>query len=175
MLRLFVFCMLNFHLVLFFYNTCYAIYFRPVIFFVLLKTVSCFGNLDSLYYLNFCCFSLILLRWLFFYQEDIAKSNNGTNFIWAKDADERQKLWKARHELLYACTALFPGSKVSCSNYFIFLAIQWYILEEKGIECLVHSSLLGPISITWNLIANVLADFLNYADGPLQGIIWTKP
>ena len=39
--------------------------------------------------------------------------NNGSDFKWATDPDERSHLWKARHEILYACMALRPGSKVN--------------------------------------------------------------
>ena len=46
--------------------------------------------------------------------EEIAGSNNGTEFKWATDADERNKLWKARHDIVYACTSLIQGSKVKC-------------------------------------------------------------
>ena len=41
------------------------------------------------------------------------QSNGGSDFVWAKDPAERKQLWKARHEMLYACTALKPGSRVS--------------------------------------------------------------
>jgi FAD/FMN-containing dehydrogenase len=44
--------------------------------------------------------------------EDLVKMNNGSDFKWATDPEERNHLWKARHEILYACMALRPGSKV---------------------------------------------------------------
>ena len=47
------------------------------------------------------------------FSEEVAGANSGMDFKWATDADERNRLWKARHEILYACTALIPGSKVS--------------------------------------------------------------
>lgn len=39
--------------------------------------------------------------------------NEGENFVWAKDAEERNRLWKARHDIVYASMALKKGSKVS--------------------------------------------------------------
>ena len=37
--------------------------------------------------------------------------NGGSNFNWATDPEERNHLWKARHDIIYACMALRPGSK----------------------------------------------------------------
>ena len=37
--------------------------------------------------------------------------NEGSNFNWATDPEERNHLWKARHDIIYACMALKPGSK----------------------------------------------------------------
>ncbi|XP_076113171.1 putative D-lactate dehydrogenase, mitochondrial isoform X1 [Mytilus galloprovincialis] len=42
---------------------------------------------------------------------DLCSMNNGSDFKWAKDPEERSHLWKARHDILYACMALKPGSK----------------------------------------------------------------
>ncbi|KAH3769781.1 hypothetical protein DPMN_171057 [Dreissena polymorpha] len=43
---------------------------------------------------------------------ELVKMNGGSEFRWATDVDERNHLWKARHEILWACMALKPGSKV---------------------------------------------------------------
>ena len=37
--------------------------------------------------------------------------NGGSDFNWATDPEERNHLWKARHDIIYACMALRPGSK----------------------------------------------------------------
>ena len=39
--------------------------------------------------------------------------NGGSDFMWAKDEEERKKLLDARHNALYAALALKPGHKVS--------------------------------------------------------------
>ena len=44
--------------------------------------------------------------------EELVEMNNGFGLKQASDADERNRLWKARHEMVWACTAQVPGSKV---------------------------------------------------------------
>jgi len=42
---------------------------------------------------------------------EIVKENGGSDLKWAEKQEERNHLWKARHDILYALTALRPGSK----------------------------------------------------------------
>ena len=44
--------------------------------------------------------------------EEISTNHNGTGFKWSTDADERTKLWQARHDALWAARALKPGCEV---------------------------------------------------------------
>ncbi len=37
--------------------------------------------------------------------EEISKNNNGTEFKWAKNTEERNKLWQARHDIYYSVKA----------------------------------------------------------------------
>ncbi|XP_065832192.1 probable D-lactate dehydrogenase, mitochondrial [Oscarella lobularis] len=42
---------------------------------------------------------------------EIARDNGRTNFLWEKEFEKRQKLWKARHNAYYACLAIVPDTK----------------------------------------------------------------
>ena len=42
----------------------------------------------------------------------IAEEHGGSGFEWALKLEERERLWKARHDALYAALALRPGSRV---------------------------------------------------------------
>ena len=44
--------------------------------------------------------------------KEIADRNLGSGFKWAEKTEDRNKLWKARHEAFYANKALQPGSKM---------------------------------------------------------------
>ena len=43
--------------------------------------------------------------------KEISLSNGAITFKSASDASERAALWKARHEVYYACKALIPNSQ----------------------------------------------------------------
>ena len=44
--------------------------------------------------------------------EEISKDNNGSSFKWAKDLNERNKLWKARWDVYYSVKALINNGRV---------------------------------------------------------------
>ena len=44
--------------------------------------------------------------------EEISKDNNGSSFKWAKDQEERNKLWKARWDVYYSVKALINNGRV---------------------------------------------------------------
>jgi D-lactate dehydrogenase (cytochrome) len=43
--------------------------------------------------------------------EELAKGEGATNWKWSTDADERNRLWQARHDIHWAIRALRPGAK----------------------------------------------------------------
>ncbi len=44
--------------------------------------------------------------------EEISKDNNGSSFKWAKDLEERNKLWQARWDVYYSVKALLNNGRV---------------------------------------------------------------
>jgi D-lactate dehydrogenase (cytochrome) len=44
--------------------------------------------------------------------QQIAAKNGGAAFTWSTEPEERQKLWHARHEVVYANRALHPGGQL---------------------------------------------------------------
>ena len=53
-----------------------------------------------------------------YFTGEVIESNGGSEFRWARELEERNRLWKARHDTYYASLALIPGCKVQILNYF---------------------------------------------------------
>ncbi|KAM4573038.1 putative D-lactate dehydrogenase, mitochondrial [Odontesthes bonariensis] len=77
--------------------------------------------------------------------EEITQSNEGSDFQWARDAETRNRLWKARHDAWYAAQALRPGCKAYSTDVCVPLSrLPQIIVETK--EDLIGSRLTGPIA-----------------------------
>ncbi|XP_041852983.1 probable D-lactate dehydrogenase, mitochondrial [Melanotaenia boesemani] len=77
--------------------------------------------------------------------EEITQSNEGSDFQWARDAETRNRLWKARHDAWYAAQALRPGCKAYSTDVCVPLSrLPQIIVETK--EDLIESRLTGPIA-----------------------------
>ncbi|XP_056244069.1 probable D-lactate dehydrogenase, mitochondrial [Seriola aureovittata] len=77
--------------------------------------------------------------------EDITHSNRGSDFQWARDAETRNQLWKARHDAWYAALALRPGCKAYATDVCVPLSrLPQIIVETK--EDLIENRLTGPIA-----------------------------
>lgn len=76
--------------------------------------------------------------------EELVKMNNGSNFKWATDPDERNHLWKARHDILYACMALKPGSKPYSTDVCVPVSkLPEVVVRTK--EMIKEAGIIGPI------------------------------
>ncbi len=76
--------------------------------------------------------------------EDIAAGFDGSGFRWATDAAERNKLWQARHDALWACLALRPGHKGIATDAIVPISrLNEAILGAK--EDIAASGLTAPI------------------------------
>ena len=76
--------------------------------------------------------------------EDIAGGFNGSGFHWATDPTERNKLWQARHDALWAGLALKPGHKGIATDAIVPISrLNEAILGAK--EDIAASGLTAPI------------------------------
>ncbi|CAH1776052.1 unnamed protein product [Owenia fusiformis] len=75
---------------------------------------------------------------------ELCEANGGTQFNWAKDMDERNKLWKARHMCFYAATSLRPGARWLATDVCVPISrLPEIVVETK--KDIDNSSILGPI------------------------------
>ncbi len=76
--------------------------------------------------------------------DELASGNGGQAFKWAKEEEDRQALWQARHDAFYAALALKPGCKSWATDVCVPISrLAECILETK--RDVVESGLLAPI------------------------------
>lgn len=76
--------------------------------------------------------------------KEIAKDNNSGDFHWTTDAEERSRLWKARHDALYASKALSPGCEVYISDVCVPIS-QLSDVIVKSKQAITESGCVAPI------------------------------
>ncbi|XP_072925910.1 probable D-lactate dehydrogenase, mitochondrial isoform X1 [Hemitrygon akajei] len=75
---------------------------------------------------------------------EIVKGNKGSDYIWAKDQEARDKLWHARHNAFYAVRAFRPGSQVYSTDVCVPLSkLSEIIVTTK--DDMIESKLTGTI------------------------------
>jgi D-lactate dehydrogenase (cytochrome) len=76
--------------------------------------------------------------------QEIAAEHHGSRFEWATTSEDRARLWRARHNTLYAALALRPGSKPWVTDVCVPISrLADCILETK--QDLLASRALGPL------------------------------
>ncbi|KAK3755410.1 hypothetical protein QZH41_016616, partial [Actinostola sp. cb2023] len=75
---------------------------------------------------------------------EIISGNGGSDFQWAKEAEERNKLWKARHNAWYADVALRPDCRGVATDVCVPISrLSEIIVETK--KDIIASDLIAPI------------------------------
>ncbi len=76
--------------------------------------------------------------------QEIARDFGGTDFQWSVLAEERNKLWRARHEAFYAALALRPGCRGVTSDVCVPISrlVECILETKRDIE---ESFLTAPI------------------------------
>ena len=91
----------------------------------------------------------------------IAKEHGGEDFAWAVDAEERARLWNARHAAYFACLQLRPGSRAYTTDACVPISRLADCIQET-IEDVSASFLPAPI-------------FGHVGDGNFHCVIVTDP
>ncbi|PZM12963.1 FAD-binding oxidoreductase [Rhizobium tubonense] len=65
---------------------------------------------------------------------ELAEANGGTQWQWANDPEQRNRLWKARHDMHYAALSMRPGSKVWGTDACVPLSALTDIVTEMREE-----------------------------------------
>ncbi|KAK7892024.1 hypothetical protein WMY93_023987 [Mugilogobius chulae] len=75
--------------------------------------------------------------------EDITQTNGGSHFQWAQGAEDRKRLWAARHNAWYAAQALRPGCKAYSTDVCVplsRLSHSWHV-GDGNFHCLMVRAL----------------------------------
>ncbi len=76
--------------------------------------------------------------------QELAAENGGGDFKWATKAEDRNKLWAARHDVTYASKALRPGCDIWATDVCVPISrLAECILETK--KDLADSFLMAPL------------------------------
>ena len=76
--------------------------------------------------------------------EELSKNNGGSNFKWAESIEERNKLWKARHDVYYSVKALGKNMKVYSTDVCVPISklVECVSWAEKEVS---NKGLIAPM------------------------------
>ncbi|KAM8946030.1 putative D-lactate dehydrogenase, mitochondrial [Pelodytes ibericus] len=77
--------------------------------------------------------------------EEITRLNGGSDFTWARDQEDRSKLWSARHSAWYAALSLRPGCRGYATDVCVPISKLPQIIVDTKAD-LISSGLTGPIA-----------------------------
>jgi len=76
--------------------------------------------------------------------KELVEMNGGADLITATDTGEIKKLWKARHEIVWGCCKLVPGSKPYSTDVCVPIsALPEVLIQTK--EMITKAGVIGPI------------------------------
>jgi D-lactate dehydrogenase (cytochrome) len=75
---------------------------------------------------------------------EVAQGNGGRDFRWTTNLEERQRLWRARHEAVYAAIAMHPGCTIWPTDVCVPISRLAECIQETQADN-AASSIAGPI------------------------------
>ncbi|XP_064480932.1 probable D-lactate dehydrogenase, mitochondrial isoform X2 [Ornithodoros turicata] len=75
---------------------------------------------------------------------EIAQGNGSSNFQWAKEIEDRNKLWKARHAIFYATCALKPNTRCYVTDVCVPIS-NLSDLVASAKEDIISSKVIGTV------------------------------
>ncbi|MAS04051.1 MAG: FAD-binding oxidoreductase [Ahrensia sp.] len=75
---------------------------------------------------------------------EIAAELGGSEFIWSTRAEERLKLWQARHDAYWSCIALRPGAKAVATDVCVPISRLAECIAETEVD-IAEAGLIAPI------------------------------
>jgi len=76
--------------------------------------------------------------------EELALANNGLGFAWAESAEDRARLWKARHDAFWAAKALDPTARVISTDCIVPISRLGELIEGVSKD-IAASGLKAPL------------------------------
>ena len=75
---------------------------------------------------------------------EIASDHGGNDFEWTSNNEERNKLWKARHDAYWSCKSVRPGADIYSTDVCVPISKLSDCITET-IEDMEQNGLIGPI------------------------------
>ena len=76
----------------------------------------------------------------------LAQEFGGRDFAWSANQEERNQLWRARHDLLYALMARWPGRKSLTTDVCVPISRLAACISETNADIAANSSIPAPVA-----------------------------